>query len=119
MKTLIDDIERGNNFLQGFTERDLNSREDVGSGRAASLEAYLAENDQEYILEIPGSELRDKEMELGIGDDHLSVFLRREGQAGLEYRTVLFAEEVDPASARTEEKDGMYRIMVPKVTNTG
>lgn len=119
MKTLIDDIERGNNFLQGFTERDLNSREDIGTGKAASLEAYLAENDHEYILEIPGSELRDKEMELGIGDDHLSIFLRRADQSGLEYRTVLFAEEVNPASARAEEKDGMYRIVVPKVINTG
>lgn len=119
MKTLIDDIERGNNFLQGFTERDLNSREDLGSRRAASLEAYLAENDEEYILEIPGSELRDKEMELGVGDDHLSVFLRTTDQSGFEYRTVLFAEEVNPAGARTEEKDGMYRIVVPKVMNTG
>ncbi len=113
MKTLINDIERGNNFLQGFANRDLNSTEDLN--RAGTLEAYLAENNDEYIIEIPGAEIRDKEMELGIGEDHLSVFLRKPGQHGMEYRTVIFANAVNPAMARTEEKDGLYRVVVPKV----
>lgn len=113
MKTLINDIERGNNFLQGFTERDRNGTEELS--RAGTLEAYLAENSNEYIIEIPGAELLDNEMELGIGEDHLSVFLRKPGQRGMEYRTVIFANEVNPAMVRTEEKDGLYRIIVPKV----
>lgn len=115
MRTLINDIERGSNFLQGFTNRDLNGTEELTG--ASSLEAYLAENDHEYILEIPGAEIRDREMELGIGEDHLSVFLRKIGEAGMEYRTVIFANQVNPAGARTEEKDGMYRIFIPKVYN--
>lgn len=115
MKTIINDIERGNNFLQGFTGRDLNSREDMGTTRAESLEAYLSENEREYILEIPGAEILNKEIELGIGEDHLSIFLRTPDRQGTEYRTVLFADEVNPVQARTEQKEGIYRVVVPKV----
>ena len=35
MRTLINDVERGNNFLQGFANRDLNSTEELS--RAGTL----------------------------------------------------------------------------------
>ena len=57
-------------------------------------------------------------MEIGVGEDHLSVFLRRVGQPGLEYRTVVFAHDVAPGMVRTEEKNGLYRIVVPKTNNS-
>lgn len=112
MDTLIGKRNRGNSFLRGFTSRDpINATTWEGQ---EGMEAFLSESDQQYTLEIPRSVVKNKEVELGLGDDHLTLFMADASKDGHEYHSVIFGQRVKPDKVTTAWKPEVFRVTIPK-----